>query len=215
MKYIFLLFSLFLFSCNTENQNDIISETIEIQQKEIILALWDSLTAWYWVEESENYPTQLQKKLDEYWYKYEIINAWVSWDTSANLLSRSSLYLEKKPSIVILVIGGNDGLRWLSTVELQQNIWKIIDTFPDAKIVLGWMDIPANLWISYRNDFKKVYTEIANEKKDIYFLDYFLEWVWGKKEYNISDMIHPNRDWYKIIVENLVKFLEKNNIITK
>lgn len=215
MKYIFLLFSLFLFSCNTENQNDIISETIEIQQKEIILALWDSLTAWYWVEESENYPTQLQKKLDEYWYKYEIINAWVSWDTSANLLSRSSLYLEKKPSIVILVIGGNDGLRWLSTVELQQNIWKIIDIFPDAKIVLGWMDIPANLWISYRNDFKKVYTEIANEKKDIYFLDYFLEWVWGKKEYNISDMIHPNRDWYKIIVENLVKFLEKNNIITK
>ncbi len=215
MKYIFLLFSLFLFSCNTENQNDIISETIEIQQKEIILALWDSLTAWYWVEESENYPTQLQKKLDEYWYKYEIINAWVSWDTSANLLSRSSLYLEKKPSIVILVIGGNDGLRWLSTVELQQNIWKIIDTFPDAKIVLGWMDIPANLWISYRNDFKKVYTEIANEKKDIYFLDYFLEWVWGKKEYNISDMIHPNRDGYKIIVENLVKFLEKNNIITK
>lgn len=215
MKYIFLLFSLFLFSCNTENQNDIISETIEIQQKEIILALWDSLTAWYWVEESENYPTQLQKKLDEYWYKYEIINAWVSWDTSANLLSRSSLYLEKKPSIVILVIGGNDGLRWLSTVELQQNIWKIIDTFPDAKIVLGWMDIPANLWISYRNDFKKVYTEIANEKKDIYFLDYFLEWVWGKKEYNISDMIHPNRDWYKIIVENLVKFLEKNNIIIK
>lgn len=215
MKYIFLLFSMFLFSCNTENQNDIISETIEIQQKEIILALWDSLTAWYWVEESENYPTQLQKKLDEYWYKYEIINAWVSWDTSANLLSRSSLYLEKKPSIVILVIGGNDGLRWLSTVELQQNIWKIIDTFPDAKIVLGWMDIPANLWISYRNDFKKVYTEIANEKKDIYFLDYFLEWVWGKKEYNISDMIHPNRDGYKIIVENLVKFLEKNNIITK
>lgn len=215
MKYLFLIFSLFLFSCNAPVQDTNQNNETQTTQKEVILALWDSLTAWYGLEESENYPSKLQKKLDDAGYNYEVINAWVSWDTSANILSRASLYLEKNPSIVILVVWWNDGLRSLSTVDLQQNILKIIDTFPDAQIVLGWMDIPVNLWISYRNDFKKVYADIAKEREDIYFMEFFLEWVWGKKEYNISDMIHPNSQWYDIIVANLVQFLEKNNVIIK
>lgn len=215
MKYILLLFSFFLFSCSTSVVEENTQETTQSAQKEVILALWDSLTAGYGLEESESYPSQLQKKLDEEWYNYEVINAWVSWDTSANLLSRADLYLEKNPSIVLLVVWWNDGLRGLSTSDLKQNILSIIDTFPDSKIVLGWMDIPANLWISYRNDFKKIYSEVAEERKNIYFLEYFLEWVWWKSQYNISDMIHPNRDWYEIIVGNLMKFLEKNKIITK
>ena len=215
MKKIILLILLFLFSCSqteTLPKNEWISQT---KPKEIILALWDSLTAGYWVDENENYPSQLQKKLDDAGYNYEIINAWISGDTSANVLSRASLYTEKNPAIVILVVGGNDALRGLSTVELKQNILQIIGSFPNSKIILGGMDIPANLWIAYRNDFKKVYQDIADEKKDIYFLEFFLEWVAGKSELNISDMIHPNRAWYEIIVANLMKFLEKNNIITK
>lgn len=213
MKYIFLILSLFLFSCSLqveENKTSLIPE-----QKQIILALWDSLTAWYWVEESENYPSKLQKTLDEDGYNYEVINAWVSWDTSANLLSRVPLYLEKNPNIVILVVWGNDGLRGLSTQDLKQNILQIIDSFPNSKIALWWMDIPANLWIAYRNEFRNVYKEIAKERKDIYFLEYFLEWVWGKSEYNISDMIHPNNEGYDLIVKNLVEFLDNNKLIIK
>lgn len=213
MKYIVLILTFLLFSCTQEIQEN--NTNLLPEQKQIILALWDSLTAWYWVDESENYPSKLQKILDDSWYNYEVINAWVSWDTSANLLSRAPLYLEKNPSIVILVIGWNDWLRWLSTAELKQNILQIIDTFPKSKIVVWWMDIPANLWISYRNDFKKVYSEIEKERKDIYFLEYFLEGVWWKQEYNISDMIHPNSEGYNIIVKNLIEFLDENKLIIK
>lgn len=215
MKYILLLFPLFLVSCWTQRDDIHSTSNTSYQKKEVILALWDSLTAWYGLQESESYPSQLQKELSDEGYNYDVINAWVSWDTSANLLSRASLYIEKNPSIILLVIGWNDGLRGLSTWELKQNILSIIDIFPEAKIVLGGMDIPENLWISYRNDFKKVYSEIASERKEIYFLEYFLEWVWGDPQYNITDMIHPNREWYEIIVENLMNFLEKNKILTQ
>ncbi len=215
MKKIFLYIALlwFLFSCSSQDTLEQNEWAWEIKKRETILALWDSLTAGYWVEESENYPSKLQKKLDEAGYNYKVINAWVSWDTSLNLLSRASLYLEKEPQIVILVIWGNDGLRGLSTSDLKQNILQIIDTFPKSKIVLWWMDIPANLWIAYRNEFKKIYKEIASERKEIYFLEYFLTSVGWKPQYNISDMIHPNSSGYEIIVKNLMDFLEENKII--
>lgn len=213
MKYLLLIFSFFLFACSKVEAPT--QEVVDVTEKQVILALWDSLTAGYWVEENENYPSKLQKKLDEKGYHYEVINAWVSGDTSANVLSRASLYLEKKPNIVILVVGGNDALRWLSTLDLKKNIWAIIDTFPAAKIVLGGMDIPANLGAQYRSDFKKVYTEIAQEKWEISFLPFFLDWVAGNPDLNISDMIHPNGKWYDIIITNLMKFLEENKIITQ
>ncbi len=211
MRYLLLIFSLFLFACSTVQPKPEVAE--KIQEKKVILALWDSLTAWYWVEENDNYPSKLQKILDEKWYNFEVINWWVSWDTSANVLSRASLYLEKNPEIVILVVWWNDWLRWLSTSDLKQNILQIIDTFPNSKVVLWWMDIPANLWIAYRNEFKKIYKEIASERKEIYFLEYFLEWVAGKSQFNIDDMIHPNSEGYDIIVWKLVKFLEERKLV--
>lgn len=213
MKYIFLILSLFLFSCSSQVEEN--KTILNPEQKQIILALWDSLTAGYWVEESENYPSKLQKILDDSWYNYEVINWWVSWDTSANVLSRAPLYLEKNPNIIILVVWWNDGLRGLSTQDLKQNILQIINTFPNSKIVVWWMDIPVNLWLAYRNQFRNVYKEIAKEREDIYFLEYFLEGVAGKSELNISDMIHPNSEWYNIIVKNLMSFLQEEKIIER
>lgn len=210
--------SLFIFlSCskNPSIEKEDLWENIIVKEKTII-ALGDSLTAWYWVELSENYPTKLEKKLLENNYDYKIINAWISWDTSAWLKSRVSLYLEQNPEIVIIVIWWNDALRWLSTVDLKSNILSIIDTFPDnTKIVLWGMDIPINLWLKYRNDFKNVYKEISKERENIYFLPYFLEWVWWNPNFNIDDNIHPNSQWYDIIVQNLYDFLIKNDVLTK
>lgn len=219
MKKFFLVFlSLFIFlSCskNPSVEKEDLWENIIVKEKTII-ALGDSLTAWYWVDISENYPTKLEKKLFENNYDYKIVNAWISWDTSAWLKSRVSLYLEQNPEIVIIVIWWNDALRWLSTVDLKSNILSIIDTFPDnTKIVLWGMDIPINLWLKYRNDFKNVYKEISKERENIYFLPYFLEWVWWNPNFNIDDNIHPNSQWYDIIVQNLYDFLIKNDVLTK
>jgi len=101
-------------------------ETIWVQT---ILALWDSLTAWYWVDTYDNYTSKLSKLLSQNNYNYEIINAGISWDTSGDLLSRSSEYLENDPDIVLLVIWGNDGLQKKSTDEMKENILDIIDIY--------------------------------------------------------------------------------------
>lgn len=216
-KYITILFlSIMLISCSKKEIDTSIEINAEVKTNTIV-ALWDSLTAWFWVAESENYPHKLENKLVDKWYNYTIINAWVSWDTSSNLKSRAALYLEKKPEIAILVIGWNDWLRGLSIADLKQNILEIIDLYEKewVKIVLCWMDVPANLWLNYRNSFQNVYKEIVKERKNIYFYDFFLEWVAWNRLLNIDDMIHPNWTWYDIIVENLYKFLIENNIVNK
>jgi acyl-CoA thioesterase-1 len=85
----------------------------------------------------------------------------------------------------------------------------------ERKIVLGGMQIPINLWIQYSRDFNAVYTEISKERRDVYFLDEFLDWVAWYVRYNISDRIHPNPAGYDIIVWNLYDFLQDKDIITK
>ena len=217
MKKIFLFLFLFLFSCSQETETQIQNSQQKPVETRKIVALWDSLTAGYGVDVEENYPTKLQKKLQENGYTYEVINAWISWDTSDGLLSRAELYLEQKPEIAILVIGGNDGLRGLSTMNLEENILEIIDMYEQAwvKVVLWGMDVPINLGLAYRNDFKKVYQEVAEKRDKVAFFEFFLKWVAGKRDLNIDDMIHPNPAWYDIIVGNLYEFLEKEKVIVK
>ena len=188
-----------------------------INNEKVILALWDSLTAWYWLDRESSYPSQLEILLNEAWYNYRVINWWISWETSNWLLSRASIYLRENPDLVIIVSWGNDWLRWLSTFNLKDNLNSIIDIFSNENInvILGWMDIPQNLWPSYRENFINVYKEINSERDDIYFIDFFLEWVAWIRDLNLNDQIHPNKEWYEIISNNLYKFLEKNSLISK
>lgn len=211
---------LFLSSCSlfwgpSEKQ---LNATPEEKQKEkIIVALWDSLTAWYGVKKEENYPTKLQETLSGNGYNYKVINGWISGDTSAGLLSRSALYLEQKPDIVIITIGANDGLRWLSIEKMEKNIWEIITLFveKDVDVVVAWMDIPPTLGLSYRSKFKKVYSSLPEKHPEIKFLDFFLEDVALRPSLNIRDNIHPNAEGYDIIVNNLYTFLDKQGILIK
>lgn len=216
-KIIWILCFLFLVWCSQWDEFILQENISETTQMKRIVALWDSLTAWYWVDIEQNYPSKLQNKLQENWYNYEIINAWISGDTSDWLVSRASLYLDQNPEIAILVIGGNDGLRGLSTTNLEENILEIIDMYEEAwvKVVLWGMDIPMNLWLTYRNDFRQVYKDVAEVRDKVEFFEFFLDWVAGKSDLNLPDMIHPNPAWYDIIVGNLYEFLEKNKIITK
>ena len=217
-KIIFILLTIFLFACSKEaSELEDVVKNEQPQAEHVILALWDSLTAWYWVWDEENYPYKLEKLLGEKWYSYKVINAWVSWDTSQNINSRTSFYLDEKPDFVILVAWWNDWLRWLPTQDLKSNLLEIIDFFQNnwIKVVLWWMDIPSNLWESYRESFKNVYKEIHDERKDVYYIDFFLDGVAWDKNLNISDMIHPNSSWYDIVVKNLYDFLDKNDLLVK
>ncbi len=207
----------FLASCGTQVPQTEISQNTQTPPINI-LALWDSLTAGYNLDISESYPAQLENKLQENNYNYKIINAWVSWDTSQNLLDRMDLYSETQADIYLLTIWGNDALRRMSVKDLKQNIQAIIQNIkiqnPDAKIVLSGMQIPINYWLSYAKNFKEIYKTLA-EKNNIYFYEFFLEDVAQESDLNLSDGIHPNAKWYKIIAENLYNFLENEKIILK
>lgn len=211
---ILVIFSLlFLFSCQNNSSNDEVS----LIENKIILSIWDSITAWYSLALEETYPAQLESMLRENNYDYEVINAWVSWDTSMELLERIDLYLnddELLPDIAILVIGWNDWLRWKSIDELAINIELIIDRLQEKniKVVLWWMKIPPNLGLSYSNDFYKVYKKIADEK-DVYRIDFFLDWVAWYRNLNLNDWIHPNKEGYKIISTNVFEFLKSKKLI--
>ncbi len=223
MKNIFLLWTLwfFLMSCSSTNetsliQNSNINDDQSMQSQKTILALWDSLTAWYWLEISESYPNKLENILSQNWYNYKVINAWVSGDTSKNLLDRANLYLDQNPDIVLLVIWWNDGLRWQSIDELKANIQSIIDLYKsDTQIVLWGVEIPANFWLSYTREFKKIYFDISKANKDIYFLESFLKDVGWVPSLNQADRIHPTSEWYDIIVKNMYEFLQDEDIIQK
>lgn len=216
-----ILSSLFLVSCSGSDTqllwttgSTLENITDEIMGTQTILALWDSLTAGYWLEISQSYPSKLEDLLSQNGYNYDVINAGVSGDTSKNLLDRAALYSEKNPDIVILVIGGNDGLRGQSIDTLKTNIQSIIDMYEwEAEIVLAGMEIPANLGLWYARDFKQVYFDIAEENPNVYFHESFLKDVGGVASLNQADRIHPTSEWYDIIVANLYEFLEDEDII--
>jgi len=202
-------------SQSSEENDTTKSESLPVQEK-TILSLWDSLTAWYWLPISESYPSKLESVLQNNNYNYKVINAGVSGDTSKNLLDRAELYLDQNPDIVVLVIGWNDGLRGQSVDALKSHIQSIIDMYQwNAEIVLWGMEIPANYWLRYMRDFKQTYYDIADENKNIYFLESFLKDVWWIAALNQADRIHPTSAWYDIIVENLYEFLEDEDIIQK
>lgn len=217
LKISLLIITFLLVSC--QNNNSISNENKEwkITKNKVILALWDSLTAWYWLDLSDAYPAQLEKLLNDNFYTYKVVNAWVSGDTSSQILERIDLYLSDKeniPEIAILVIWWNDWLRWKSIDELSANIELIIKKLKEKniKIILWWMQIPPNLWLNYSNDFKWLYKKVA-KKTDVYLIDFFLEWVAWNTSLNINDWIHPNKMWYEIISKNIFEFLKSNKLI--
>lgn len=220
-KIIFAFLLLFIISCwNNEvtEKNPIQEATSSSSEEKIILALWDSLTAWYNLDIIDSFPSQLEGVLKVNDYNYKVQNAWVSWDTSKNLLDRIGLYDDIDVSVYLLWIWSNDWLRLQSVEDMRINILKIIEHLqevnPNATIVLEWMQMPLNVWVEYSNDFKQVFIDIQKEKQTKLY-EFLLEWVATKKELNLSDWIHPNKQWYSIMANNLYNFLEKENIITK
>ncbi len=216
MKKYFFLFSVFLLTSCGASEPAKLSTTVPETPK-TILALGDSLTAGYGLPESDSYPSQLEKKLREVGYDYRLINAWISWDTTAWLLSRLDWVLEwDTPSLVILCIGANDAFQGKSVADIESNLRSIIEKIQSKNIAIlfAGMRAPLNLGWDYGSAYEAIFPRIAKEYK-LPFMPFFLQWVALKWTLNQDDRIHPNKEWYAVVVENLVKVLEKEKLITK
>ena len=173
-----------------------------------IIAFGDSLTAGLGVSPEQSYPTQLQKQLDTLGYHYQVLNAGVSGDTSAGGLRRVSWVLAGKPRVVILELGGNDGLRGLGLPETRSHLDAIIRQLKDARVqvILAGMKLPPNYGEEYTARFEAIYRDLA-QLHGLPLIPFLLEGVGGEKSLNQADGIHPTGDGYRIVVENVLRSL--------
>ena len=173
-----------------------------------IVAFGDSLTAGLGVSTDESYPAQLQKRLDGLRYRYRVINAGVSGDTTAGGLRRVTWILNGKPYVVILELGGNDGLRGLSLDQTRNNLDQIIQRLQQAGtiVVLAGMKLPPNYGKDYTAGFEALYAALA-KKYRLPLIPFFLEGVAASTTLNQADGIHPAKDGYTVIVEQILKTL--------
>lgn len=170
----------------------------------VIVAFGDSLTAGLRVAEAETYPSKLQRKIDAAGYKYRVVNAGVSGETSAQGLSRVDSIIAMKPALVILELGANDGLRGVPVDSTRRNLDRIMTRLGEAgvTVVLAGMEVPPNYGPEYASAFRAMFSELAH-KHSAPFIPFFLQGVGGVRSLNQEDGVHPTAEGYDIVADNV------------
>lgn len=180
------------------------SLSVEQQQLPLtILALGDSLTEGLGVASTDNYPAQLEARLQEQGYKNaKVINSGLSGETSTGLVNRLDWVLQTKPDITILTIGANDAIRGIDVATVEANIRTAVKRLQDngSEVILGGMQIYDNLGSEYVKSFAAIYPRVAKDM-NVTLIPFFLEGVGGDAKLNQADAIHPTKDGYTIIVD--------------
>jgi acyl-CoA thioesterase-1 len=174
-----------------------------------ILALGDSLTEGYQLSQEEAYPALIEIKLKEKKYDVKVINGGSSGATTASGLKRLDWYLKAKPTILILALGANDGLRGFKISETRKNLEAVIIKAQSRgiRVIIAGMKMPTNYGEPYRTDFEKLFSELAKKYKTA-LMPFLLEGVAGVPSLNLQDGIHPNPKGQVVISENIMKYLE-------
>lgn len=178
------------------------------EQMKTIVAVGDSLTAGYGLDESAGYPALLERKLQAAGYNYQVINGGVSGETSSGTLSRMEWIMTLAPDIVLLETGANDGLRGVDPQVAENNIRSILQLLKEKNVVvlLAGMKMVWNLGPAYVAQFNAIYPMLAKEF-DVVFVPFFLEGVAMKSEMTQGDGLHPNEQGYRIITENIFPYV--------
>jgi acyl-CoA thioesterase-1 len=178
-------------------------------QAETVLVLGDSISAGYGLKKlDQGWVALLREKLRP--HGAAVVNASISGETSAGGLARiDALLRQHRPSIVILELGGNDGLRGLSPRQMESNLNEMIvkSKAAGAKVLLLGMKIPPNYGKRYADLFQKIYPALA-ERHGVVLVPFLLEGVGGQNELMQADGIHPNHDAQAILLAQVWSKLE-------
>lgn len=177
-----------------------------------ILFLGDSLTEGLGVSKEDAFPKLVENMIrTELNKNITVINGGVGGSTSSDGLARLKWYLKKKPYLVFLALGTNDGLRGLDLEQSQKNLEEIINyaQVSNAKVILAGMLLPPNYGPEYTEQFNEMYQEIKVKYK-LKSMPFLLDGVAGIKEFNQKDGIHPNEKGHKRIAENVFEFIKED-----
>lgn len=170
-----------------------------------VLVFGDSLSASYGIEEEQGWVNLLSEKLRQAQSPYSVINASVSGETSTGGLSRLPAALaEFQPSVVILELGGNDGLRGLPLATLQSNLEEMVSLSQraGAKVLLAGIQIPPNYGPRYTEPFYALFGDIA-ESEQLPFVPFLIDGIPQQPELMQNDGIHPRAEAQHMILDNV------------
>jgi acyl-CoA thioesterase-1 len=169
-----------------------------------VLVFGDSLSAGYGINVDQSWTALLQTRLEQQGYEHRVINASISGETTEGGAARISHALESfSPSLIILELGGNDGLRGFPSSRMRGNLDKIISTSKGsgAAVVLLGIKIPANYGQRYIDEFDDVFRQAAADN-DIPWIEFFMDGIALNEELMQGDGIHPNAAAQPLLLDN-------------
>ena len=179
-----------------------------VADEPLVVFLGDSLTAGYGLEGGQAYPALVEKRLEEQGIPLKVLNAGVSGDTTAGGLARLDWLLSQKPDMVVVGLGGNDGLRGLPLEQAENNLREIVrrSKAAGARVLLLGMQIPPNYGPEYAQGFSDMYPRIAKEL-DVPLVPFLLEGVGGVADLNQADGIHPTAEGQEKVAELVTPYV--------
>ena len=173
-----------------------------------VVFLGDSITAGLGLDAEQAFPALLAETLRAEGLPVQVVNAGVSGDTTAGGLRRLDWLLRQKPDVVVVGLGGNDGLRGLELKASEQNLRDIVrkSRAAGADVLLLGMLIPPNYGPEYTSQFRDLYPRVAKEL-DVPLVPFVLQGVGGNPRLNQPDGIHPTAEGHRIVAQNVLPHL--------
>ncbi len=182
----------------------LLAATAESAEPPTVLVFGDSLSAGFGIDVDQSWTSLLQSRLQEQGYEHRVVNASISGETTQGGATRIGGAIETfSPALVILALGGNDGLRGFPPSRTKENLETIVNTSTasGAAVVLLGITIPRNYGQRYIEQFEAAFRDVAT-RYDIRWIEFFLEGVALNEELMQSDGIHPNAAAQPVLLDN-------------
>jgi acyl-CoA thioesterase-1 len=178
--------------------------------RRVLLVFGDSLSSGYGLSRGESFPDRLQRRLDAEGYGWRVVNQGISGDTTSGGVSRLKNALAQSPSVVLLELGGNDGLRGTPLATTRKNLETMIQAFQGAgaRVVLAGMTLPPNYGPDYVGGFEKIYKDLAAQYRITLIPFLLAEIITPDLRYLQRDGIHPTAQGAEIVSGTVMRALK-------
>ncbi len=178
--------------------------------KKVLVVFGDSLSAGYGLQAGQSYPDGLQRELNAQGYPWRVVNLGISGDTTVGGLARVQSVTALRPSVVLLELGANDGLRGMPVTRTRDNLDQMILTFQraGARVVLAGMTLPPNYGPDYVTSFTKIYTDLAAKYKLALIPFLLSDIITPDLRYFQRDGVHPTAEGARIVTGTVLRTLK-------
>ena len=178
--------------------------------RQVLVVFGDSLAAGFGLDPGQSFPDDLQRKLDAEGYSWHVVNLGISGDTTEGGVSRMDSAASLHPSVVIVELGGNDGLRGLPLAVTRKNLETMLQTFQGAgaRVVLAGMTLPPNYGQTYIQGFERIYQEIARQHHLTLIPFLLSDIVTPDLRYLQRDGIHPTAEGAEIVSGTVLRAIK-------